>query len=270
MPFSVKALVNDTVGTLMASAYVDGKTQIGSIYGTGNNAAYMERSDQVRKANGIALPGDSHMAINCEYGAFDNSAKVLPFTQYDIEIDRSSPRPGEQRYEKLVAGLYLGEIMRLILVDLHARDKVFRGQDGSRLRRPYALDSSVLANMETDRAGVSSRILLRETLGVTPDVSECKFCSAVARLVSRRSVRLYACGIAALVRKRGMKQPHVAVDGSVFAKYPGFPERAMEALREILGLPQGSDEPVRFVPAVDGSSVGAAVIAAMATKLERE
>jgi hexokinase len=49
-----------------------------------------------------------------------------------------------------------------------------------------------------------------------------------------------------------MKHPHVAVDGSVFAKYPGCPERAMEALKEILDLQQEADDPVRFFPAVDG------------------
>jgi hexokinase len=99
MPFRVNALINDTVGTLMASAYVDGKTQTGSIYGTGSNAAYMERCDQVRKASGIRLLGDSLMAINCEYGAFDNSAKVLPFTEYDVEVNPSSPWLGEKQYE---------------------------------------------------------------------------------------------------------------------------------------------------------------------------
>lgn len=74
------------------------------------------------------------MAIDCEYDAFDNSARMLPFTTYDVETDRCSPRPGQQRYEKLVAGLYLGEIMRLILADLCDRHKIFEGQDGSRLR----------------------------------------------------------------------------------------------------------------------------------------
>jgi hexokinase len=149
----------------------------------------------------------------------------------------------------------------LIFVDLHDRAKVFRGQDGSRLRQPYALDSSVLAEIENDGLLASTGCLLRERLGVTPDFNECNFCRAVARLASRRSVRLYACGIAALVQKLGMEQPHVAADGSVSSKYPGLPQRAMEALKEILGVPQDSDDPVRFVPAVDGSSVGAAVIA---------
>ena len=38
---NVLALVNDTVGTLMASAYHDQNTRIGLILGTGSNACYV-------------------------------------------------------------------------------------------------------------------------------------------------------------------------------------------------------------------------------------
>lgn len=41
------ALVNDTVGTLMASAYTDQHTRIGLILGTGSNACYVEDLDNV-------------------------------------------------------------------------------------------------------------------------------------------------------------------------------------------------------------------------------
>lgn len=249
----------------MASAYVDTKTQIGSIYGTGSNAAYMERCDQIPKAKHSGLSGETLMAINCEYGAFDNSAKVLPFTPYDVEIDCCSPRPGQQRYEKLVAGLYLGEIMRLILVDLYDRHRIFQGQDGSWLKQPYVLNSCLLAEIENDqtRSLTPTRHVLQEKLHVISAFSESYLCRCVARLISRRSVRLYACGIAALLRKRRMQQCHVAVDGSVFSKYPQFPDRVMEALRDILGLSADGDDHIRLVPAIDGSSVGAAVIAAV-------
>ncbi|KAL4992895.1 hexokinase-domain-containing protein [Aspergillus recurvatus] len=134
IPHEIQPLVNDTVSTLMASAFVDNKTQIGSIYGTGTNAAYMERCDWIQKVRRSRLPGDALMAINCEYGAFDNSEKVLPFTEYDIEIDRRSPRPGQQQYEKLVAGLDLGVLLRLILVELYDKNKTFRDQDGSNMK----------------------------------------------------------------------------------------------------------------------------------------
>lgn len=101
LPISLLALINDTVGALIASSYKDPETIIGAIFGTGCNAAYMEEcskipklEDQLRETN-QSMPEDAIMAINCEYGAFDNSHSVLPRTKYDKKIDDVSPRSGE-------------------------------------------------------------------------------------------------------------------------------------------------------------------------------
>ena len=88
----VVALVNDTVGALIASAYNDPETIIGAIFGTGCNAAYMDDVESIPKLQ-TDLSGDQTISINCEYGAFDNDLRVLPRTPYDETIDVESPRP---------------------------------------------------------------------------------------------------------------------------------------------------------------------------------
>ena len=55
----------------------------------------MENCGSIAKLGG--LPQNLPMAINCEYGAFDNDRCVLPRTVYDKKIDKESPRPGEQK-----------------------------------------------------------------------------------------------------------------------------------------------------------------------------
>jgi hexokinase len=150
LPIKVAALVNDTMGTLIASAYTDTECKIGCIFGTGCNAAYMEKCGNIPKLAHLNLDPDLPMGINCEWGAFDNAHKVLPRTPYDIIIDKDSPRPGQQTFEKMVAGLYLGEIFRLVLLDLHENPdcKIFAGQDISKLKKAYTLDSSFLSAIE--------------------------------------------------------------------------------------------------------------------------
>lgn len=135
---------------MIASAYTDTKMKIGCIFGTGCNAAYMENCGSIPKLAHMNLPADTPMAINCEWGAFDNEHKVLPRTKYDIIVDKDSPRPGQQAFEKMIAGLYLGEIFRLIMVDLHDNHEsgIFSGQDISKLRKAYSLDSSFLSAIE--------------------------------------------------------------------------------------------------------------------------
>ncbi|KAM3419667.1 Phosphotransferase [Cercospora zeina] len=150
LPIWLVALINDTTGAMIALSYHDSETKIGAIFGTGCNAAYMEDVGSISKLKGTELPADSGMAINCEYGAFDNSHRVLPRNKYDIEIDEASPRPGEQTFEKLSAGHYMGEMFRLAILDLYEQGLVFKDQDGGQIKKPYVLDTSFLSLIEDD------------------------------------------------------------------------------------------------------------------------
>ena len=274
LPIRLSALINDTTGTLIASAYTDDTMKIGCIFGTGCNAAYMENCGSVPKIASYNLPPDMPIAINCEYGAFDNEHYVLPRTSYDIIIDEDSPRPGQQAFEKMIAGLYLGELFRLVLVDLHDNKscKVFQGQDISKLRKAYTLDSSFLSMIEEDPFENLSETgdLFRRELGITANKPELELCRRLAELIGTRAARLSACGVAAICTKKNIKSCHVGADGSVFNKYPHFKARGAVALREILDWEKGQKDPISILAAEDGSGVGAALIAALTIKRVKE
>ncbi|KKA25409.1 Hexokinase [Rasamsonia emersonii CBS 393.64] len=266
VPVKIIAVVNDTTGTLIASSYEDPEIQIGSIFSTGCNAAYMEECGSIPKIKDYGLPDNLPIAINTEYGAFDNDRKVLPRTRFDCIIDESSPRLGQQIYEKMVAGLYLGEILRLVLIDLHDRSGFFNGQDISALRKPHVIDSAFLSTAEGDQSQGLDDIasIFNRDLGIKPAPHELKVSRYLVVLICTRAARLYACGIAAICKKKNIQSCHVGVDGSVFNNYPNFRERAAGALREILDWPEGTEDPVTLHSARDGSGVGAALIAALA------
>jgi hexokinase len=270
------ALANDTVGAMIASAYTDPETIIGGIFGTGCNAAYMESCSNISKIPN--LPGDRKMAINCEYGAFDNSHRVLPRTRYDETIDAESPRPGEQTFEKMSAGLYLGEIFRLVLCHLHRQGLLFKDQDVSKLSKSYTVDTAFLSAIEDDASEKlsSTRSLFKETLNIYPAEPELEFTRRLAELIALRGARLCACGVAAICLKQGIKRGHVAADGSVANKHPKFKMRWAKALGEIMGWeeckkggadsvngPDAADgvgmeqeDPIIMTSAQDGSGVG--------------
>ena len=270
LPIRLSALVNDTTGTLIASAYTDTTMKIGCIFGTGCNAAYMENCGSVPKIADYNLPSDMPIAINCEYGAFDNEHVVLPRTKYDVTVDDDSPRPGQQAFEKMIAGLYLGELFRLALIDLHDNSKcnVFQGQDVSKLRRAYTLDSSFLSEIEEDPFEnlTETGELLKHELGITANKPELELCRRLAELIGTRAARLSACGVAAICKKKDIKTCHVGADGSVFNKYPHFKARGAVALREILDWKDDEKDQVSILAAEDGSGVGAALIAALTIK----
>ena len=61
------ALINDTTGTLIASHYVNPKTKIAVIFGTGCNAAYMEHVKETPKLKPLGISEELDMAVNCEW-----------------------------------------------------------------------------------------------------------------------------------------------------------------------------------------------------------
>ena len=289
LPIVVSALINDTTGTLMASAYTDTEMKIGCIFGTGCNAAYVERCGDIPKLAHLDLPPDMPMTINCEWGAFDNEHVVLPRTTYDGTVDSESPRPGQQAFEKMIAGYYLGEIFRLVLVDLHDNKSVhiFGGQDIKKLRQPYSLDASFLSLIEEDPFENLNEVheLFQDKLNINATKPELELCRRLAELIGTRAARLSACGIAAICKKMKRESCHVGADGSVFNKYPGFKSRLGQGLREILDWQTRNDPVVvctfgylgslstprlltfiQVLAAEDGSGVGAAIIAALTQK----
>ena len=216
------------------------------------------------------------MAINCEYGAFDNEHIVLPRTPYDVVIDETSPRPGQQAFEKMIAGLYLGEIFRLVLVDLHEnKHLIFENQDISKLKKAYSLDASFLSQIEEDPFEnlQETHDILAQKVGIEATKPELELCRRLAELIGTRAARLSACGVAAIAKKKNIKTCHVGADGSVFNKYPHFKARGAQALRDILDWPQkkrGEKDPIVMIAAEDGSGVGAALIAALTIKRVEE
>ncbi|ESK87989.1 hexokinase [Moniliophthora roreri MCA 2997] len=271
VPVNMTALINDTTGTLIASHYVNPRTKIAVIFGTGCNAAYMEKVSNIEKIKDLGIDENDEMAINCEWGAFDSfEHEHLPRTKYDVTVDETSNKPGEQAFEKLISGRYLGEILRLVICELIDEGVLFLGQNTYKLETPYVFETAFLSLMESDPTdellmiiGIFTHFFALETT-----LAERQFFRALAKLIGRRAARLSACGIAAIVSKMGYLDEgcSVGADGSLYNKYPGFADRVHEGLTDIFG-----DKGRNIIThhAEDGSGVGSAIIAAM-TKVRRD
>jgi len=174
LPVTLTALINDTTGTLIASHYVDPRTKIAVILGTGCNAAYMEKVSQIPKISHLGLlkeDPNAEIAINCEWGAFDSfEHEHLPRTKYDEIVDTSSNKPGEQAFEKMISGRYLGEIVRLVICDLIDEGVLFLGQNTYKLEKPYEFDTAFLSTME--------RSVLLVFMPTLPNLPSACFCFA--------------------------------------------------------------------------------------------
>lgn len=300
LPVKVAALVNDTVGTLMARSYSSpGKTGavLGAIFGTGTNGAYVEKLANLKKPlTGEYDKTTGEMVINTEWGSFDNQLNVLPNTPWDVALDKESVNPGIQMYEKRVSGMFLGEILRLVIVDLLKNKDVsfFRDENSSQndwksttniaaasgIYTQWGLDTAIMSVAAADNTPELSTLRqeLESILHVySPAFDDAQAFKAISGAIVRRSARLSAVAIAAIVLQTGtLDDPEskdepidIGVDGSLVEHYPYFRDMIYEALRIIDGIGEEGAKRIRIGIAKDGSGVGAALIALVAAGMEK-
>jgi hexokinase len=69
-------------------------------------------------------------------------------TKYDRLVDKNSLNPSFQIFEKMISGMYLGEITRYALLELQSNGKLFAGKNISVLKEPYAFQSAYSTDIE--------------------------------------------------------------------------------------------------------------------------
>ncbi|XP_022349387.1 hexokinase-3 [Enhydra lutris kenyoni] len=262
---NVVAIVNDTVGTMMSCGYEDPRCEVGLIVGTGTNACYMEELRNV-----AAVAGDSgHMCINMEWGAFgDDGSLDLLRTCFDANVDQASINPGKQSFEKMISGMYLGEIVRHILLHLTSLGVLFRGQQTQRLQTRDIFKTKFLSEIESDSLALRQVRAILEDLGLPLTSDDALMVLEVCQAVSQRAAQLCGAGVAAVVEKirenRGLEEltVSVGVDGTLYKLHPHFSSLVAATVRKL--APRCV---VTFLQSEDGSGKGAALVTAVACRL---
>lgn len=280
VPVKVSALVNDTVGTLLSNAYNKPATLAGLILGTGANGAYIEKMDKIGKWKDGKTTADE-MIINMEFGAFDNERKILPLTRFDNKLDRESINPHAQIYEKMISGMYLGEIARNVLTDMIDRELLLKRDEhtsiawSKEISKHWSFETAFMSNIEADDSKdfENTKEILDTNLNLHDiTTAEAKFIKKICELVGKRAARLAAASIAAIVRHTGIVDGgcDIGIDGSLYEFYPSFEPRMYEALEEMLPEINDLRNNIRLGLARDGSGVGAALTACVAARMEKE
>ncbi|KAG9323435.1 hypothetical protein KVV02_008835 [Mortierella alpina] len=267
IPVRVAALVNDTVGTLLAHAYHHPDTVMGVILGTGCNGAYIEQISNIEKWKGDAAAKE--MVINMEFGAFDKERAILPLTMFDNKMDRKSVNPNKQILEKMIAGMYLGEITRNVLLNLIDRRLLFEGHISPDLNQMWTFETAYMSTIEADASPTlhATRKILESTLSFpATSLNDRQIVKLVVELVGKRAARLSAAAVAGILEHTGAwkQKSAIGIDGSLFEYYPSFDTDIMDGLEEVFGAAVRKNISIGL--AQDGSGVGAALCALLAAK----
>ncbi|GBF62750.1 hexokinase [Trichophyton mentagrophytes] len=204
----IEAIVNDSSATLLSRAYIDPSTRMSLILGTGTNVAIHYPTRAIGREKFGDRPQSwfeqaSHVIINTEMSMFGGGG-VLPMTRWDDDLNRAHIKPDYQPLEYLITGRYIGEIVRLIIVEAVAVSGLFAGDLPASLRLPYSLDTAIVACIEADASPAldksAAMLTASHAFAVPPSTADMQFLQTVCKCVSRRGAAYLATAIYSLWR----------------------------------------------------------------------
>ncbi|XP_070207154.1 hexokinase-like [Littorina saxatilis] len=246
----IKAIINDAVDMLVSTAHQDTNSKIALVLGDGFNACFVQYENK--------------MYTTTECGSFGDRGSLDVYrTDFDRELDNSSMNSGEQIMEKMVSMVYIGELVRLVLVKLTQERLLFKyvGRE-SALYLADSFKTSFMPLVERDTEGnfENTEFVLRMLEVESFTDEDCATVQCVCRIITERAAHLAATVVAALVQHVEQPEITIAIDKSLYKAHPRFHQLLSEKTIELVG--EGFK--VNIKPFPNESGRGAALLAAVA------
>ncbi|KAJ9597540.1 hypothetical protein L9F63_011598 [Diploptera punctata] len=265
--FNVSGVVGKDVVQLLEEAIRkrgDIKIQITAVIGfiVGSNACYVEKVEKVELFDGDK--SKPYVIINTESGAFGDDGKLnFIRTEFDKEVDKKSINKGKQINEKLVSGMYLGELVRVTLCKLTKEKALFGGKINDKLKKKDLFTTVMISEIAADAAGIfdnTKKILEEEFDYPNATENECAIVQLVCEKYIQRAAHMCAIVLASLINRIGESKITVGVDGSVYRFHPQFHDLMVKFMTPLVNPGIEFD----LMLSEDGSGRGAALVAATA------
>ncbi|XP_049786128.1 hexokinase type 2-like [Schistocerca cancellata] len=260
---NIAAVLNDTTGTLMSCAWKDHNTKIGLIIGTGTNSCYVEKTENAELFDGDR--SKPYVIINTESGAFGDDGKLnFIRTEFDKDVDDNSINPGRQLHEKMISGMYMGEIVRLIAEKALKMNAILGGKGSDAILKRGGFFTKYVSEIESDKPGSYTNVKrIMNELGL-PHATEQDFIDFrhMCEAVSSRAGVMVSASMATLLNKMGFEQATIGIDGSLYRFHPGFADLMTRKISQLVkpGIK------FKLMLSEDGSGRGAALVAAVASR----
>ena len=182
-------ILNDTVAVLLGGAAGLDKRGYsgfaGQVSGTGTNTCV---SLPVSRIGKLGREGSRGMIVNLESGEYSG----IPGGDFDRMLDEQSHNPGQKHFEKMTAGVYLGQLCRLML--LAAADEGLLSPEGAERVHAMAPFNAAVVDAWASGEGYDS-------LGVDP--GDQAFARELSLALFRRSARCMCVNLLALTELAG-------------------------------------------------------------------
>ncbi|RPB06000.1 actin-like ATPase domain-containing protein [Choiromyces venosus 120613-1] len=300
----IVSITNDSISTLLSAAYLHHSTgntraAAGIIAGTGTNATCLCPISKLPVSKQpTSGPSTGTILLNTEWSISGTAPPLKPYTTaWDVQVDLENEKPGFQPFEEMVGGRYLGELVRLVCLDLFtSSNNIPKSQLPEKLKVRNGLDTKLCSDVETSVNDNEALSLLQDyfdpntssTSSSSPvdpeeewkwDLASAASFRRISTAVSTRAAALVAAatigvlGVNDELKHHAEEEVLVCYTGTVLEKYPTFRERCEGFMMEVVDrwvgedrippAPGGKKRVVRLVEAKDGGIIGAAVLAGM-------
>ncbi|KAJ4368334.1 hypothetical protein N0V83_006690 [Neocucurbitaria cava] len=300
----VAAITNDTVATFASLAYAvksapNSRVAMGLIVGTGTNATVPMKLANLHPAKRNEIPNPDAVEtviINTEWTirGTDKPLNDLSIkTPWDLTLDANSDAPGFQPFEYMTSGRYLGEIVRLALLDTLSRDP--EAIIPPSLQNKNAIPTRFLSEIVARKGGRIVQAELEKTYPSTDPsesfwtVDRVELIRDIAEAVQQRSSALVAAACTGLLAcvgeikienpskpssssngthtrdKRTIEELVIAYTGGTISQYPKWLQTCQKWIDVLVeeGSAENVSKRVTLKEARDGGIIGAGVLAGM-------
>ena len=216
-------ILNDTAAVLLGGSAALERSKyggfIGQVSGTGTNTCCVLPASRIKK---LDRTDGTRLIVNLESGLYDE----LPRGDFDLLLDTQSNNPGLKLFEKMTAGVYLGELCRLML-RAASQEGLLDQKTAENALALGKIDSAVIDAW----AGGEK---LRELCGSEEDV---EFVKTLSLAVFERSARCMCTNLLAILLltgegDRAEKPVCVCAEGSLVQKGRHYRPALERLLRE--------------------------------------
>ena len=216
-------ILNDTVAVLLGgSSVLDREAYdgfVGQVSGTGTNTCCSLPAKRIGK---LHTDSSRSMIINLESGMYDG----MEMGYFDRMLDRESHNPGQKAFEKMTAGVYLGELVHLML-KAAAAEGLLSDAGAEKVKALERMDSAVI-----DAWACGEH--LEQVCGSEADKA---FVQELCRAIFERSARCMCTNLAAILLLTGegqdpQKPACICAEGSLVQKGRVYRPLLQQLIRE--------------------------------------
>lgn len=170
-------------------------------------------------------------------------------------------------FEKLVSGMYLGEILRQALHNLMKKASLFNCPTFSPLSTQYGITIAEMTKIDADHSPALyevGEIIIKSFSIPESTLNDRKAVQAISRAIVRRSARLVAVAISAVCDHTGRfgsatesRPIDIGAHGSLVELYPHYLQTCLSACDEILG--KNASRRINISKEMHGGDIGAAM-----------